>query len=117
MVSMNFEGLVTNVDTSGSIMRYDLPQGLYGLPAEGNNMGVLFGPSESLPTNCSYPVDASTGFRIGEDTPDNSRCGRGVLGNVVRFYLTAGSAQLVKRLINMQMRTTFNQGFLCGDLT
>ena len=81
MVSMNFEGLVTNVDTSGSIMRYDLPQGLYGLPAEGNNMGVLFGPSESLPTNCSYPVDASTGFRIGEDTPDNSRCGRGVLGN------------------------------------
>ena len=76
MVSMSF-GAVTDIDTSGSIMRYDLPQGVYGDHLVRNNIGVLFSPSELPATNCSYTIDASTSSRLLEG--DKSRCGRGVL--------------------------------------
>ena len=78
MVSMNFEGLVTNIDTSGSVMQKEIPQGLFG---DNNNIGVLFSPSELPATNCSYAFDANTGNRVGEDSPDDSRCGRGYFRN------------------------------------
>ena len=114
MVSMvfGFGVPVTDIDTSGSIMRKDLPQGLLvllGYPIVGNNKGVLF--SDPPATNCSYTV-----------MPKKVVDCLAVVSEVILMILillVAASVQLVKQIKNMQKGSIFNQEILkeIGDLT
>ncbi|KAL7550852.1 hypothetical protein ACHAWF_014049, partial [Thalassiosira exigua] len=81
MVSVVPEYILTEYDTSGSIMQKMLPQGLAGgffFPSgkrefQDGSIGVIFPSSPSLPTTtCSYTVDAAT-FR--RESHSGSRCG------------------------------------------
>jgi len=77
MVSASADYLIDS-DSSGSLIRSTLPQGLINSPFPttmfDDGLGVIFSPTQLPPMQCGYIGDAGTDERL-KDGPDLSRCG------------------------------------------